>query len=339
MVGLIVENGGDYCGLASAIMATAANAFQVTDRSCATGYYSFGHEFGHLQGARHDTYVDPTNTPYAYGHGYVHPGSTASQRWRTVMAYNTRCADLGYNCTRLQWWSNPGKTWLGAPMGNAAARNFIVLNNTDYTVANFRTSVIGSDFSSDFNGTSDGWVPVSGTWVFDSGMYYQSAGEANLHSSAKYASRYGDLTYEVRMKRTGTCILCANYISFRGVSSPLDAVNNWAKEYRFSFNNNGQYSVKRINGTSIAMLKAWTASPAIVVNDWNTLKVIAVGGSLKFYINGTLVFVKTDNTFRAGAVGFGFYRDAAADIFQVDWANLATTATADPAVLEGLAPE
>ena len=138
MVGLIVENGGAFCGLASSIMANANNAYQVTDRSCATGYYSFGHEFGHLQGARHDVYVDPTASPYTYGHGYVHTGSTTDQRWRTVMAYNTKCQNLGYNCTRLQWWSNPAKTYNSAAMGNTTAKNFLVLNTTDYTVANFR---------------------------------------------------------------------------------------------------------------------------------------------------------------------------------------------------------
>ncbi|MFH2038292.1 MAG: M12 family metallo-peptidase [Chloroflexota bacterium] len=144
MVGLIVENGGFYCGLASAIMANATNAYQVTDRSCATGYYSFGHEFGHLQGARHDVYVDPSTSPYAYGHGYVHTGSIYAQRWRTIMAYNTKCSDLGYNCTRLQWWSNPYITFNSAPMGNTKAKNFQVLNVTDYTVANFRQHVAPS---------------------------------------------------------------------------------------------------------------------------------------------------------------------------------------------------
>jgi hypothetical protein len=255
------------------------------------------------------------------------------------MAYNNYCSVLGYNCTRLQWWSNPTKTWLGAPMGNASARNFLVLNATDYTVANFRSSIIGSDFNSGFNGTSDGWAPVSGTWAIDSGMYYQSAGEPNLFSSAQHVTRYGDLTYQVRMKRTGTCTGCANHISIRGVSSPLDAAKNWAKEYKFSYNNNGQFSVKKVNGSSIVMLKGWTANAAIVVNDWNNLRVIAVGNSLKFFINGTLVWSGTDATFRTGMVGFGFFRNADADILQVDWANLATTATADPAVLEETSTE
>jgi len=134
MVTLWVENGGGYCGLASSIMANAANAFQVTARSCATGYYSFGHEFGHLQGLRHDMYVDPSLTPYSYGHGYTNP----PKRWRTVMAYNNACADVGVSCTRLQYFSNPKKYYNGSVLGDSYSENYRVLNSTAYTVANFR---------------------------------------------------------------------------------------------------------------------------------------------------------------------------------------------------------
>ncbi len=337
MLGLIVENGGAYCGLASTIMATAATAFQVTDRSCATGYYSFGHEFGHLQGARHDTYVDPTNTPYSYGHGYVHTGSTDYNRWRTIMAYNNKCSDLGYNCTRIQWWSNPGKSYHGAPTGISNTKNYLVLNNTDYTVANFRTQVIGNNFNSSFYGSSSGWSAVSGSWSIYSSKYYRSTGAANLFASAKHSGKYGDLTYEVRMKRTGVAGL-ANHISIRGDSSPLDAQKRWNKEYKFAYNNSGQFSVWEVNGASVVALKGWTASAAIVVNNWNTLKVIAVGSSLKFYINGTLVWSGSDTTFKAGEVGFGFYRDANAGTLYVDWAKLSNTPTADFNPYEEVAP-
>jgi Metallo-peptidase family M12 len=141
MVTLIVENGGAYCGIAYAIMSTVSpsfedKAFNVTDRGCATGYYSFGHELGHLQGARHDWYVDPTNnSPYTYNHGYVSPNND----WRTVMAYSNAC----FGCTRIQYWSNPNVQYGGLPMGVPegqfqAADNRKTLNNTAYTVANFR---------------------------------------------------------------------------------------------------------------------------------------------------------------------------------------------------------
>ncbi|MBW3021336.1 zinc-dependent metalloprotease, partial [Candidatus Woesearchaeota archaeon] len=57
-----VENGGDYCGIAW-LMSTVSSsfesyAFSVVARSCATGYYTFGHELGHNMSAHHDWYVN-----------------------------------------------------------------------------------------------------------------------------------------------------------------------------------------------------------------------------------------------------------------------------------------
>jgi hypothetical protein len=332
-----VENGGAYCGLASTIMATAATAFQVTDRSCATGYYSFGHEFGHLQGARHDTYVDTNNTPYSYGHGYVHTGSTDYNRWRTVMAYNNKCSDLGYNCTRIQWWSNPSKTYHGAATGISNTKNYLVLNNTDYTVANFRTQKIANDFNSTFNGTSTGWSAVNGTWVISLSKYFKSTGLPDKFVTAKHSGLYGDLTYQVRMKRVGAVDL-VNYISIRGDTSPLDAEGRWEKEYKFGYTNDGRFSVFEVNGATVTALKGWTLSAAIVQGGWNTLKVIAVGKSLKFYINNTLVWSGNDPTFKRGQVGFGFYRDSATGALNVDWAKLSNTPTADFNPYEEVAP-
>jgi hypothetical protein len=332
MLGLIVENGGAYCGLASTIMATDATAFQVTDRSCATGYYSFGHEFGHLQGARHDTFVDPTNTPYSYGHGYV---KTTSPMWRTVMAYGDACG----GCPRIQYWSNPAKTYGGAATGTSNTKNYLVLNNTDYTVANFRTQVIGDDFNNTFNSSSSGWSSVNGSWALASSAYYQSTGLANTGASAKQSSKFGDVTFEVRMKRTGTCTSCANRLIIRGNPASLFSTNWWKPSYYFQYDNNGNFSVYEATSSSTTVaLKAWTASAAIVKNGWNTLKVIAVGNSLKFYINGTLVWSGSDTTLQVGRVGFGFYRDAAAGTLQVDWAKATNTPTADLNVFEEVAP-
>jgi hypothetical protein len=146
LVSLFVANGGAYCGMAY-IMTTvattfASNAFSVVDKDCATGYYSFGHEMGHNMGARHDRYVDGTdNSPYKYNHGYYYsPG-----KWRTVMAYNDGCSAAGVSCTRIAYWSNPNKFYNGVAMGvsstsASAADNRTTLNNTAYTVANFRAS-------------------------------------------------------------------------------------------------------------------------------------------------------------------------------------------------------
>lgn len=156
LVSLIIED-TQYCGLGyfmdTASTAFAPYGFTVVARTCATGYYSFGHELGHNMGLQHDWYVDDGIYEYTYSHGYVNVGGG----WRTIMAYNSECADSGGNCTRLQYFSNPNNTYSGAPMGvppgTAAncvagdlghpacdAANYQVLNNNAYTVANFRVS-------------------------------------------------------------------------------------------------------------------------------------------------------------------------------------------------------
>jgi hypothetical protein len=130
---VLVVNDSEACGIAAAINATAASAFAVAHYSCITGYYSFAHEVGHLQGARHDRYVDSSTSPYAYGHGFI----PASKTWRTVMAYGNNCA----NCARIQWWSSPLKTYpsTGEVMGTPTYEdNARVLNLTAPTIALFR---------------------------------------------------------------------------------------------------------------------------------------------------------------------------------------------------------
>lgn len=327
MVSLIVENGGGYCGIAKAIMATAATAFDVTARSCATGYYSFGHEFGHLQGARHDTYVDPTNTPYAYGHGHTYPPGS----WRTVMAYNNACTAVGKNCTRLQYFSNPTKTYNTKPMGVAGtSENYRVLNNTAYTVANFRTTVIGPDFVSSFNGSSAGWTAVKGGWGVNTAYYYTS-GIAGYSSSAVHSDKYGDITYQAVMKRAGSDASFSNRLIIRGNPFSLDAGYWWKPSYVFQYTNSGYFSVYKLSaaGTATA-LKAWTASATIVKGGWNALKVVAVGPTLKFYINNILVWSGSDGSYLTGWVGVGLYRDTTStgNWFYVDSASLSTTPTA-----------
>jgi hypothetical protein len=161
---LLVAN-TSYCGMAY-LMSTVSPlfeswAFSIVSYTCATGYYSFGHELGHNMAARHDWHVDFTNnSPFTYNHGYVY----TPERWRTVMAYNTECSVLGINCTRLQYWSNPDVTYGGVPMGVPegsyhAADNRKTLNNTAYTVANFRESCVNplADIKAD---NSDGPIII-----------------------------------------------------------------------------------------------------------------------------------------------------------------------------------
>jgi hypothetical protein len=174
-VALIAEYGG--AGIAyvmtSVSPAFAPWAFSVVQRVNATSQYTFAHELGHNMSAHHDWYVDDSvNSPYTYNHGYVN----VTDQWRTIMAYPSECSDNGVYCQRIPYWSNPSVTYGGDPMGvppgtstacvvgdlshpDCDADNHLTLNNTAYTVANFRTSsslhcgTITSDevWTSDYN--------------------------------------------------------------------------------------------------------------------------------------------------------------------------------------------
>ena len=88
---LLTGNGYSFCGLASGIGVSEDTAFAVASETCATGYYSFGHEIGHLFGARHIITQDPTPTPFSYGHGYC---NTTASTWRN----GARCCSQRAGC-------------------------------------------------------------------------------------------------------------------------------------------------------------------------------------------------------------------------------------------------
>ena len=128
---ILVTARGGYCGIAADILASPETGFAVVGQDCATGYYSFGHEIGHLQGARHDPEADSSTDPFSYGHGFCYK----TGNWRTVMSYNNGCRN------RLQYWSNPSVRRGTVAMGTSATNNNArVLNNTAAYIANFRVA-------------------------------------------------------------------------------------------------------------------------------------------------------------------------------------------------------
>jgi hypothetical protein len=129
-IAILMTRSGGFCGIAAAILADESTAFAVVGQNCATGYYSFGHEVGHLQGARHNPEVDSSSTPFPHGHGLFHEPDS----WRTVMSYN--CPG---GCVRRDHWSNPDVQIGGVPTGTVAGNdNSRVLDETSCTVAGFR---------------------------------------------------------------------------------------------------------------------------------------------------------------------------------------------------------
>ena len=181
-------------------------------------------------------------------------------------------------------------------------------------------------FSSPFTSNAEGWMMHKGLWNLESSNYFTTVGVAGKASSISHLNDYSTLTYEVRMKRTG-CTGCANVIIIRG-NPVLDSVGWWNTEYTLNYTNTGLFSVWRDYYGSYTPLKNWTSTTAIVKGGWNTLKVIADGPSLYFYINNVLVWTGSDSTYSSGRVGIGMYRNSSStgNKLYVDWAQLSTTA-------------
>ena len=66
---LLIKN-YNWCGMASTFTYNTGNTVSVTKKSCALGYYSFGHEIAHNLGALHDPRVS-TNSRFPEGHGHL----------------------------------------------------------------------------------------------------------------------------------------------------------------------------------------------------------------------------------------------------------------------------
>jgi len=127
LVGLIVDDASG-CGLSTRVSSDSEEAYFIVHHSCAAITISIAHEVGHLLGARHDRRIDPTNTPFAYGHGYV------TSKWRDIMSYKEACD----GCPRIPFWSNPRVLYKGEPTGTVTEDNARVILEQAERVSNFR---------------------------------------------------------------------------------------------------------------------------------------------------------------------------------------------------------
>ncbi|MGE0850055.1 MAG: M12 family metallo-peptidase [Hyphomicrobiaceae bacterium] len=128
IVGLIIDN-PNGCGLSTRVGPDSDDAFFVVHHACATITMSVAHEIGHILGARHDRFMDESNVPVAYGHGYVN-----GAKWRTMMSYKEGCG----GCPRIPFWSNPRVVHKGEPTGSDAADNARLILERAERVSKFR---------------------------------------------------------------------------------------------------------------------------------------------------------------------------------------------------------
>jgi len=100
------------CGIAYLDRAFSCGAISVTKKSCATGYYSFGHEIGHNFGAQHNPEEYTSTSGDGYGHLIQPTDENKFSGYRTILAY---FAD-GHS-TRVNHYSNPNVLYNNNPTG------------------------------------------------------------------------------------------------------------------------------------------------------------------------------------------------------------------------------
>jgi len=150
MVVVIIQD-PSYCGLAY-MGPSKSLMYSATSYSCATGYYSYGHELGHNMGCDHDRgssspcTSDPDCKCSGYGFGFGHrdPGGS----FRSIMAYGCRDNDpcfpqnVAGSCPRVAMFSNPtyGYGNDNAAIGTDTEDNAREISDNKLTIARYYRS-------------------------------------------------------------------------------------------------------------------------------------------------------------------------------------------------------
>jgi pectate lyase len=151
--------------------------------------------------------------------------------------------------------------------------------------------------SDDFeDGTPDGWISAGGTWaiVTDGSKVYaqQAAGTGSkLLLSAGGSTTWTDQIVEAKVKVT----------AFGGQSSSYFAAIyarfSTAGYYALALRSDGKIAIRSGNSTIGSAVAA-----GISVGTWYTVRLEAVGTTLKAYVDGVLKDTETDSSIAAGGI-------------------------------------
>ena len=157
LVHIVVSRSVNVCGLAHLNLGESSaedekSGFALTVSEC--GGLVFAHELGHNMGLRHDRYAEGGGRGSNFG--YVNqrafePDAPVSARWRTIMAYDDQCEEVGgFSCPYAANFSNPEVKHNGDPTGvsvdnpstgvDGPADAVRTLNERREITANFRRS-------------------------------------------------------------------------------------------------------------------------------------------------------------------------------------------------------
>ena len=122
---LLVASMGNYCGRAHSINSIGSgHTISVCAKSCALGYFTFGHEIAHNIGAYHNRETGHINPYYPHGQGHLIDKGAAASGARSILAYYA----VGHY-TRVNYYSNPNVILniTGTATGTTDSNNAAVL--------------------------------------------------------------------------------------------------------------------------------------------------------------------------------------------------------------------
>jgi hypothetical protein len=148
-----------------------------TSTTLVGGRFSFAHEIGHVQGARHDNHNATPN----YARGFVI--NTGTNGIRTIMAtMGTSCSNTNTGC-RINFFSNPNVQFGGQFVGTATNDNARRLNETSIIVRNFRVTDDNLTASAETVGNEQISNHLANNTITSSGnLLYQSGSISTLRA-------------------------------------------------------------------------------------------------------------------------------------------------------------
>ncbi|MCG5436385.1 pectate lyase family protein [Micromonospora foliorum] len=173
----------------------------------------------------------------------------------------------------------------------------------------FADTLLSDDFS---DGNSTGWSRSGGSWsvVTDGSLVFRQSGTSSDARALASAPGWADYGVQARVRPTG----------FGGTNRHVGVIaraQNSSSYYALAVTASGGVQLlRRAGGDPVALD---SAAGGVTTGSWATLRLEAVGTTLRGYVNGALVVEATDSAFAAGRAGLATsYASASFDDVRVD---------------------
>lgn len=152
--------------------------------------------------------------------------------------------------------------------------------------------------------------PSSYGWWLSSSKLVTYYGANYTWASAKIDGTFSNIDISAVMYRDGDPYY-SNGIVIRGTPTLGKYDKDWKTGYQFLYVQNGSFSIWKKYSGKLYNIQPWTSTGAINTGGYNTLRVQAFGTTMRFYINGTLVWSGRETVggpdLKSGVVGIMSY--------------------------------